>query len=59
MRIKVSYTVEVDPKLVKFYIDDIQSDETVREFVKSHCEASGVGCLDETLSYFEEYMDKP
>lgn len=42
MKIKVSYTIEVDPKLVKFYIQDLQSDETVREFVKSHCEASGL-----------------
>ena len=56
MKIKVSYTVEVNPKLVEFYIKDLQSDETVREFVKSHCEASGIGCLDETLSHFEKYM---
>lgn len=55
MKIKVSYTIEVDPKLVKFYIQDLQSDETVREFVKSHCEASGVGCLEETLSHYSEY----
>jgi hypothetical protein len=55
MKIKVSYTIEVDPKLVKFYIEDLQSGETVREFVKSHCEASGVGCLEETLSHYGEH----
>ena len=43
MKIKVSYTIEVDPKLVQFYINDLESGETVREFVKSYCEAVSNG----------------
>jgi len=58
MKVKVSYTIEVDPKLVKFYLEDLQSDETVREFVKSYCEAVAHGCLDEMLSNFLKYMDE-
>ena len=57
MKVKVSYTIEVDPKLVKFYLEDLQSGETVREFVKSYCQAVANGCLDETLSHFEKYLD--
>ena len=57
MKVKVSYTIEVDPKLVKFYLEDLQSGETVREFVKSYCEAAASGCLEETLSHFEKYSN--
>ena len=57
MKIKVSYTIDVDPKLVQFYIDDLESGETIREFVKSYCEAVSNGCLEETLSHFKEYSD--
>mgnify|MGYP003646578274 FL=1 len=55
MKIKVSYTIDVDPKLVQFYLDDLESGETVREFVKSYCESVAYGCLEETLSLFESH----
>ena len=53
MKIKVSYNIDVDPKLVQFYLDDLESGETVREFIKSYCESAGSECLDELLSNFE------
>lgn len=58
MKIKVSYTIDVDPKMVQFYIDDLESGETVREFVKSYCESVAHGCLEETLSHFESHATK-
>ena len=56
MKIKVSFTIEVDSELVKFYLEDLQSGETVREFVKSYCVAVSNGCLDETLSHYSKYF---
>jgi hypothetical protein len=57
MKVKVSYTIEVDPKLVKFYLEDLQSGETIREFVKSYCESVAHICMDETLLPLQKYLD--
>ena len=47
MRVKVSFTVEVDEKVIAQYLDDFGYDETVREFVKSALCCPQI--LDETL----------
>ena len=48
-KVRVSYTVEVDANMIKEYLKEIGSDETVSQFIKSHMTASGVGVLEENL----------
>ena len=47
MKVKVSFTVEVDEKVIAQYLDDFGHDETVREFVKSALCCPQI--LDDTL----------
>ena len=48
-KVRVSYAVEVDANMIKEYLKEIGSDETVSQFIKSHMTASGVGVLEEHL----------
>ena len=58
MKISIAYTIDVNPKAVKNYlIDRGINDETVREFVKSHCEASGVNLLSDALDEVNNDLD--
>jgi len=48
-KVRVSFSVEVDANMIKEYIKELGTDETVSEFIKSHMIASGVGVLEENL----------
>ena len=52
MKIKVEYTLEVDPKVIKQLMQErlmADSEETIQYFVRSHVISAGVGALDEAL----------
>ena len=52
MTIKVEYTLEVDPKVIKQLMQErlmADSEETIQYFVRSHVISSGVGVLSEAL----------
>ncbi len=48
-KVRVSYAVEVDANMIKEYLKEMGSDETVSQFIKSHMTASGIGILEENL----------
>ena len=48
-KVRVSYAVEVDANMIKEYLKELGSDETVSQFIKSHMTASGIGILEENL----------
>lgn len=48
MKVKVEFTVEVDKKVLQRYLDDLGTDETIREFVNSYMIA-GMQMLDESI----------
>jgi len=50
MKININYTVEVDEQMIGQYMEDCRiENETIREFVKSHMIASGIGVIEDTL----------
>ena len=52
MKIKVEYTLEVDPKVIKQLMQErlmADSEETIQYFVRSHVISAGVGVLSEAL----------
>jgi len=48
MKIRVDYTVEVDPAVIKNLISEYNTGETVSQFVRSYL-ASTTTLLDETI----------
>ena len=48
-KVRVSYAVEVDANMIKEYLNELGSTETVSQFIKSHMIASGIGSLEEHL----------
>ena len=48
-KVRVSFAVEVDANMIKEYIKELGTDETVSQFIKSHMIASSVGVLEENL----------
>jgi hypothetical protein len=48
-KVRVSYAVEVDANMIKEYLKEMGSNETVSQFIKSHMTASGIGILEENL----------
>tara|TARA_R110000744_G_scaffold96573_1_gene186549 strand:- start:1718 stop:1984 length:267 start_codon:yes stop_codon:yes gene_type:complete len=48
-KVRVSFAVEVDANMLKEYIKELGTGETVSQFVKSHMIASAVGVLEENL----------
>tara|TARA_R100001244_G_scaffold107495_1_gene79665 strand:- start:110 stop:295 length:186 start_codon:yes stop_codon:yes gene_type:complete len=48
MKIKIEFTVDVIPENIQVYLDEINTGETVREYVKSYFECLGP-MLDESL----------
>ena len=52
MKIKIECTIEVDPKVIKKLMQKrlwVFSDESVRDFVKSHFVSGGVDTLSDAL----------
>lgn len=48
MKVKIEFTVDVDKKVLQRYLDDLGTDETIREFVNSYMIA-GTQMLDESI----------
>ena len=48
-KVRVSFAVEVDANMIKEYLKELGSSETVNQFIKSHMQASGIGVLEESL----------
>jgi hypothetical protein len=48
MKVKVEFTVDVDKEVLQRYLDDLGTDETIREFVNSYMIA-GTQMLDESI----------
>ena len=50
MKIRIDFTVDVDADAVRAYMNELGTDETVREFVISSMVSAGVGCLEESIA---------
>tara|TARA_B110000503_G_scaffold126033_1_gene194225 strand:+ start:288 stop:509 length:222 start_codon:yes stop_codon:yes gene_type:complete len=48
-KVKIAFTVEVDANMIKEYIKELGTNETVSQFIKSHMQASAIGVLEENL----------
>lgn len=48
-KVRISFAVEVDANMIKDYIKDLGTNETVSQFIKSHMQASAIGVLEENL----------
>ena len=46
MKIRIDYTLDVDPKVMRLLADN---DEPIRDFVRSHVIYSGVSVMSEAL----------
>ena len=52
MKIRIDYTLDVDPKVIKQLMQQkllADSDEPIRDFVRSHVISSGVSVMSEAL----------
>ena len=50
MKVRIDFTIDVDPKVIRAYMDDLETDETMKEFLVTWCSASGAATLDESLN---------
>ena len=49
MKVRIDFTIDVDPKVIRAYMDDLETDETMKEFLVTWCSAAGAGTLDDSL----------
>jgi hypothetical protein len=49
MKVKIDFTIEVDAEVVSHYMDELGTDETMKEFLVSWCSAAGSATLDESI----------
>lgn len=49
MKVRIDFTIEVDPKVVRAYMDDLETDETMKQFLVTWCSAAGSATLDESI----------
>ena len=51
MKIKIEMTVDVDTKVLRQYMHDlnVQDEETLQEFVRSFIVSGGIGSIEEAL----------
>ena len=52
MKIRIDYTLDVDPKVIKQLMQQkllADSDEPIRDFVRSHVISGGVGIISDAL----------
>lgn len=49
MKVRIDFTIDVDPKVVRAYMDDLETEETMKEFLVTWCSAAGAGTLDESI----------
>ena len=49
MKVKIDFTIEVDAEVVRTYMDELQTDETMKEFLVTWCSSAGSATLDESI----------
>ena len=49
MKVRIDFTIEVDPKVVRAYMDDLETDETMKQFLVTWCSTAGSATLDESI----------
>jgi hypothetical protein len=49
MKVKIDFTIEVDAEVVRTYMDELQTDETMKQFLVTWCSAAGSATLDESI----------
>ena len=49
MKVRIDFTIDVDPKVVRAYMDELETEESMKEFLVTWCSAAGAGTLDESI----------
>jgi hypothetical protein len=56
MKVRIDFTIDVDPKVIRAYMDDLQTNETMKEFLVTWCSSNAAGTLDDSiLNALDEY----
>lgn len=56
MKVKIDFTIEVDAEVVRTYMHELQTDETMKQFLVTWCSAAGSATLDDSIrSALNEY----
>lgn len=56
MKVKIDFTIEVDAEVVSHYMDELGTDETMKEFLVTWCSSAGSATLDDSIrSALNEY----
>jgi len=50
MKVRIDFTIDVDPKVIRAYMDELGIEETMKEFLVTWCSAAGSDTLDNSLS---------
>ena len=50
MKVRIDFTIDVDPKVIRAYMDELNTEETMKEFLVTWCSAAGSDTLDNSLS---------
>tara|TARA_R100000935_G_scaffold44284_1_gene67158 strand:+ start:458 stop:664 length:207 start_codon:yes stop_codon:yes gene_type:complete len=49
MKVRIDFTIEVDQAVIQTYMDDLETDETMKEFLVTWCSSAGTATLDESI----------
>jgi len=49
MKVRIDCTLDIDKKIMKTYIDDLGSKESIKEFIVTNIVTAGILSLDESL----------
>jgi len=49
MKVRIDCTLDIDKKIMKTYIDDLGSEESIKEFIVTNIVTAGILSLDKSL----------
>jgi hypothetical protein len=49
MKVRIDCTLDIDKKIMKTYIDDLGSKESIKEFIVTNIVTAGILSLDESI----------
>lgn len=49
MKVRIDCTLDIDKKIMKTYIDDLGSEESIKEFIVTNIVTAGILSLDESI----------
>jgi hypothetical protein len=49
MKVRIDFTIEVDQKVVRAYMNELETDETMKEFLVTWCSSAGTATLDDSI----------